>query len=233
MKHRPLNESEITALQNQGCFSSDWSRIRVTDPFSTETIHHTCFLGEVSLGHVGGSVTTGEGETRPSGLYNCTIDSCEIGNDVLIDNVQLLKNYRIMDHVIIEHVHAVSVNGTTSFGNGFEIEVLNEGGGRELMLFDRLTAQLAYILVSYRHDPALIGSLNGMIKDYASEKSSGTGTIGNDVRIINARDSLYMLFHVELVSSRPVDFQIIGQQQIAMQRESPCHFDRSSTGANC
>jgi len=186
MKHRPLNESEITALQNQGCFSSDWSGISVTDPFSTENIHHTRFLGRVRLGHLGGSITTGEGESRPSGLYNCTIESCEIGNDVLIDNVHLLKNYRIMDHVIIEHVHAVTVNGTSSFGNGFEIEVLNEGGGRELMLFDRLTAQLAYILVNYRHDPALIGSLNGMIRDYASKKSSGTGSIGNNVRIINA-----------------------------------------------
>jgi len=185
MKQRPLNNSEITALQNQGCFSSDWSKISVTDPFSTETIHHTRFMGEISLGNVGGSITTGEGDTRPSGLYNCTIDNCEIGNDVLIDNVQLLKNYRIMDHVIIEHVYAVSVNGITSFGNGYEIEVLNEGGGRELMLYDRLTAQLAYILVSYRHDPALIGAINDMIKDYASKKSSGTGTIGNDVRIIN------------------------------------------------
>jgi hypothetical protein len=186
MSQRPLNSSEITALKNQGCFSSDWSKISVTDPFSADTIYHTRLIGDISLGKLGGLIRTDEGETKTSGLYHCTVEDCEIGNNVLIDNVQLVKNYRIMDHVIIEHVHSVSVNGTTSFGNGFEIEVLNEGGGRELMLFDRLTAQLAYILVSYRHDSELIGSINRMIKEYASERSSGTGTIGKDARIINA-----------------------------------------------
>jgi NDP-sugar pyrophosphorylase family protein len=186
MSYRLLNKSEITALQNQGCFSSDWSKIRVTDPFQAGSVYHTRFIGDIGLGKLGGSIMAGEGETRTSGLYNCTIENCEIGDNVLIDNVQLVKNYRIMDEVIIEHVHSVSVTGNSTFGNGFEIEVLNEGGGRELMLFDRLTAQLAYILVSYRHDPDLIATINRMIKDDASKKSSGTGTIGKGTRIINA-----------------------------------------------
>jgi len=91
-----------------------------------------------------------------------------------------------MDRVIIEHVHSISVSGSTSFGNGFEIEVLNEGGGRELKIFDRLTAQLAYILVSYRHDPALIDAINRMIDAYVANLSSGTGSIGTGSEIINA-----------------------------------------------
>ena len=68
-----------------------------------------------------------------------------------------------MDAVIIENVDSIAVNGPSSFGNGFEIEVLNEGGGRELKMFDKLSAQLAYILVCYRHDPDLIDAINGMI----------------------------------------------------------------------
>jgi hypothetical protein len=186
MSYRPLKNSEIAALQNQGCFSSDWSKIRVTDPFSTDSVFHVRFQGVVKLGKLGGPVETHEGEIKTSGLFHSRIDSCEICNDVLIDHVNLLKNYRVMDRVIIEQVHSISVSGSASFGNGFKIEVLNEGGGRELMMFDRLTAQLAYILVSYRHDPALIGSLNRMIENYAREKSSGTGTIGSGSEIINA-----------------------------------------------
>jgi hypothetical protein len=185
MSYRSINSSEITALQHQGCFSSDWSKVTVSDPFSTASVFHTRFVGEVKLGKLGGSIKTNEGEIKTSGLYYCTLDNCEIGNDVLIDNAQVVKNYRVMDRVIIEHVHSISVSASTSFGNGEEIEVLNEGGGRELMMFDRLTAQLAYILVSYRHNPRLIEAINKMISAYADKLSSVTGTIGTGAEIVN------------------------------------------------
>ena len=186
MSHRPLNNSEKTALQNQGCFSSDWSKIEVTDSFSTDFVHQVRFMGTVKLGSLGGTVMTSKGESSTSGLYNCKIENCEIGNDVLLDNVQLVKNYRIMDQVILENVQSISVSASSTFGNGFEIEVLNEGGGRELKIFDRLSAQLAYILVSYRHNPALIDSINRMISDYAEKCSSDTGSIGTGAEIRNA-----------------------------------------------
>ncbi|MDF1574639.1 MAG: DUF4954 family protein [Bacteroidales bacterium] len=186
MSYRPLNNSEITALQNQGCFSSDWSRIEVAEPFSVESIYQVRFMGAVRLGRLGGLIETSTGEHLSSGLYHCKIENCEIGNDVLIDNVQVLKNYRIMDRVIIEHTHSLSVNAASSFGNGFEIEVLNEGGGRELKIFDRLSSQLAYMLVCYRHDTAFIETVNSMIDAYAAECLSGTGTIGTGTRIIHA-----------------------------------------------
>ncbi|MEA3463260.1 MAG: DUF4954 family protein [Bacteroidota bacterium] len=185
MSYRPIDNSEITALKNQGCFSSDWSKIQVTDAFSTDSIYQVRFEGAVKLGRLGGTIKTGKGEDKTSGLYNCKIDNCEIGNDVLLDNVQLVKNYRIMDSVIMEQVHSIAVNTSSSFGNGFEIEVLNEGGGRELKIFDKLSAQLAYILVSYRHDPGLIDSINKMIDAYAEENSSATGVVGTGTEILN------------------------------------------------
>ena len=185
MSHRTLTESEITALKNQGCFSSDWSKIEVQDPFPTDAVYQVRFVGSVKLGKLGGPIETSTGERLSSGLYNCKIENCEIGNDVLLDQVQLVKNYRIMDRAIISQVHSISVNGTTSFGNGFEIEVLNEGGGRELLIFDRLSSQLAYLLVSYRHNPDLIKAINGMISDYAAKRSSDTGNIGTSAEILN------------------------------------------------
>lgn len=185
MSHRSLNNSEKTALQNQGCFSSDWSKIEVTDSFSTDFVHQVRFMGTVKLGSLGGTVMTSKGESSTSGLYNCKIENCEIGNDVLLDNVQLVKNYKIMNQVILENVQSISVSASSTFGNGFEIEVLNEGGGRELKIFDKLSAQLAYILVSYRHNPALIDAINGMISDYAAKCSSDTGSIGTGAEIRN------------------------------------------------
>ena len=186
MSHRSLTNSEITALQNQGCFSSDWSKIEVNESFSPDSIHQVRFMGNVKLGKIGGTLQTKDGETLTSGLYSCKIENCEIGDDVLLENVQLIKNYQIKDAVIMQNVQSIAVNETSSFGNGFEIEVLNEGGGRELKIFDKLSSQLAYMLVSYRHNTALIDAINGMIDAYASEKSSGTGTIGSGASIINS-----------------------------------------------
>ncbi len=186
MTLRDLEFSEIAALKDQHCFSSDWSKIRVTENFSSDPIYNVRFKGEVVIGKLGGGISSLEGEERISGLFNCTISQCTIGNDVLIEDVHLVENYRIMDQVILENVDTVRVRGRSSFGNGKEIGVLNEGGGRELMMFDKLNAQLAFMLVFYRHEPALINALSNMIREYSSMRTSDTGNIGKGTVIINA-----------------------------------------------
>jgi len=183
---RPLNDSEITTLQNQGCISSNWSGIKVSDSFSSREIQNVRFEGDIKLGNLGSTIETNDGVKKVSGLFNCQINNCEIGNDVLINNVHQIRNYRIGDNAVIENVNTISVNGTSSFGNGFEIDVLNEGGGRELLIFDRLSAQLAYILVCYRHEPGMIAAINQMIKDYALAKSSEIGNIETGAQILNS-----------------------------------------------
>ncbi len=185
MKYRPLTDSEISVLESQDCFSSDWSDITVAGDFSPDYIRHVRFEGNVRIGKIGGEVKTGSGEIKESGLYNCKISNCELGDHLLIDNVHLVKNYRVGDGVIIENTGMVSVDGITAFGNGFGVEVLNEGGGREIPIFDGLTVQLAYMLVAYRHDPEFIGAVCGMIETYKEERTSETGSIGAGSEILN------------------------------------------------
>lgn len=138
------------------------------------------------MGKLGGSFKTGSGEQKTSGLFNSKIEECSLGDDVLIDHVRLVKNYRIENQVALENVTSMSVNGPSSFGNGVELEVLNEGGGRELKLFDRLSAQLAYMVVSYRHDPEWIASINKLIDSYVLKRTSETGSIGKGAIIQNS-----------------------------------------------
>jgi hypothetical protein len=85
--------------------------------------------------------------------------------------------------VVIENVDELSVYGETTFGNGLEIDVLNEGGGRELPIFDRLSSQLAYLVVTYRHDPQLIKVLKDSISKYTLTWKSSTGTVCKGSRI--------------------------------------------------
>ena len=77
------------------------------------------------------------------------------------------------------------MDGNCSFGNGVEVSVLNETGGREVKIFDRMSAQIAYVLAMYRHRPGLIARMNEQIEAYAREHSSERGTIGDHVTVRN------------------------------------------------
>jgi len=109
-----------------------------------------------------------------------------LGNNVLIENVQnYIANYRIGDNTIIQNLELMYVEGKSSFGNGVQASVLNETGGREVGINDKLSAHFAYIQSFYRHRPILVQKMQEIVQRYTDEVSSETGTIGNNVKIVN------------------------------------------------
>ena len=77
------------------------------------------------------------------------------------------------------------VHGTSTFGNGTELDIINEGGGRTLKIFDTLSAQTAYIITQYKHNKPLQEKLDSIVENYIQSKSSGLGIIGSKSRLIN------------------------------------------------
>ena len=152
---RNLTNTEITALQNQHCNAENWQNISVAENFSTEHIYHVSFSGRIIL------------ET-----------------DICIYR-SAIANYHIKKGAYINNVNALIVEGKTSFGNGTEVCVLNEAGGREVKIFDLMSAHTAYILAMSRHRPQLINSLNNLIDKYVAEKTTEIGEIGENARITN------------------------------------------------
>jgi hypothetical protein len=185
MSYRKLRNDEISALRSNGCTSESWNDVEVSDLFSPVSIRNVRFAGSVRIGELNGTVEIEPGITRSCGLYDAYIDNCSIGDRVYIANIGNLVGYTIGDDVIIESTGSVSVTGTTSFGNGVRLNILNEAGGRELIIYDTLSVQIAYLMVTCRHDKDFISHLFQMIHTYVSGKSSETGTIGNGVRIRN------------------------------------------------
>jgi carbonic anhydrase/acetyltransferase-like protein (isoleucine patch superfamily) len=183
MQYRALTDKEIKVLCQQGCQAREWKDISVQEGFSTENILKVSFSGKIKLGCFRDNVEVEKGVSKPSGLYNSYIHNCAIGNNVFISQVQNLVNYNIEDNVIIENTGSLVVNSESTFGNATNIDVLNESGGRELPLFDMLSAQIAYMVVLYRHDKELIAALKSMINEYSQSKKSSTGRIENGVRI--------------------------------------------------
>ena len=152
MTHRNLTATEIEELQLKGCIAEDWNNILVHNKFKHDHFKNVRFSGHVKLGVFEESFTLPGGLEKHSGLRNVWIHNCEIGDNALIVNVEnYVANYRIGNNVHIQNVHSLFVDGESSFGNGVEVAVLNETGGREVLIYDKLSAHVAYILSFYRH----------------------------------------------------------------------------------
>ena len=182
-KYRNLTDIEIKQLKNQGCSAESWSAVKVNEKFSTHNIHHVIFNGKIFLGYFNKILEITDGINQPSGIRNAMISNCTIGDDVYIANVRYMYNYQIANQVVIDNVDRLIVTGETTFGNGTELDVFNEGGGREVIIFDVLNAQIAYMMAAYRHDHTFIENLKQMINNYVQQKASNIGKIEEKTRI--------------------------------------------------
>ncbi|MDR0833589.1 MAG: DUF4954 family protein [Candidatus Symbiothrix sp.] len=188
MSWRKLTENEIAVLTAQFCRCDDWSQIHVVEGFNPNFVCNSNFSGEVFIGLFEKEITFFGGVKKHSGIFNATIHNCNIGNNVYIGQIRnYIANYNIADDVVIENVDLLAVDGVSSFGNGTLVSVLNETGGRELPIYDHLSAHLAYILALYRHRPMVIDKLTAMINDYVQSVSSEKGTVGKNARLTNCR----------------------------------------------
>ena len=187
MTYRRLTEQEISQLKMNGCTATNWSDIEVVPEFVTDYIYYTRFSGQVKLGVFDYEFTLAGGIKKHAGLYHVTLHNVTVGNYCCIENVKnYIANYSIGDYTFIENVDIILVDGHSSFGNGVEVAVLNETGGREVLIHDRLSAHQAYIMALYRHRPELIEKMRGIIENYAEANASDMGTIGSHVTIVDS-----------------------------------------------
>jgi carbonic anhydrase/acetyltransferase-like protein (isoleucine patch superfamily) len=185
-KHRKLTPEEIAALQAQSCYCEDWALIEVPETVDIAHIHHTRFSGHVTLGAFRKEFELPGGLKKHSGLRHVTLHNCTLGDDVLIENVQnYIVNYHIGDGCFIQNVNVLVTEGDASFGNNVAVSVLNETGGREVPIYNTLSASLAYLIALYRHRPLLIERLQDMISAYTEKISNRYGSIGDGVKITN------------------------------------------------
>ena len=188
MEYRNLTTDEIQTLTAAGCSATQWSDVTVaTEGFDASRVHNVRFSGEVKIGALTASFDMPGGVKQEAGLSNAALHNVTIGNNCYINNVHnYIANYLIGDGTYIENVDAILVEGRSTFGNGVEVSVLNETGGREVMMTDKLSAQMAYFMALYRHRPALIARLREIALYYTNKHASAVGSIGHGVKIQNS-----------------------------------------------
>ena len=184
---RKLTEDEVRTLEAHLCTAADWDMIEVSEDFSPEHVRNTRFSGRIRMGAFRKEFALPGGMRKHSGLYHATLHNVVVGDDCCIENVKnYIANYTIGHDTFIENVDIILTDGTSSFGNGVEVSVLSETGGREVAIHDRLSAQTAYIMALYRHRPEMISRLKEMVAHYVEGVSSDMGTIGSDVVIVDS-----------------------------------------------
>lgn len=184
--YRSLTSKEIECLVAQNCTADNWDNISVSQSFSTQHIHHVYFSGEIRLGAFDGVFTLPGGVKQQAGIRYATLHNVSVGDNCFISNIHnYIANYNIGDNTFIENVDLILVDGLSAFGNDVEVSVLNETGGRNVSIHDKLSAQQAYIMALYRHRPKLVERMRGMAEFYARKHASTVGTIGNNVTIAN------------------------------------------------
>ncbi len=181
---RLITQDEIKQLKQQRCYSQNWNTIFVKDGFGTERIWDTEFSGEIKLGLFHSKCELPGGVKKQSGLCKVKLHNVAIGDNTCIENIHnYIANYDIGEGCIIENVDKIVVDGLSSFGNGIEASVLNETGGREVPINDKLSAHFAYIIALYRHRPELIKKMHSLVDFYSKKHSSDRGFIGKNVKI--------------------------------------------------
>jgi len=185
---RNLSQHEIGSLIANLCVAEDWTKVFVSECFSTEHIHNVRFSGRVVLGCFEKTFSLPGGLHRHSGIRNATIHNCEVGDDVFIENISNhISNYKIYGSCFIQNVDAIFVDRTSRFGCNTPVSVLNETGGREVPIYPQLSSSLAYMIALYRHKGLAIDNIVEMIGKSAAEHESDTGSIGEGVEIVNTQ----------------------------------------------
>ena len=182
--YRLLTEAEIAALKDHANSADDWAQVWVKEDFVPKYILNTHFSGWVRLGLFEKTFDLPGGISKHSGLYYTYLHNVEVGDNCCIEHVNnYIANYTIGEETFISNVDTILVQGETTFGNGVEVSVLNETGGREVLSYDQLSAHEAYFMAMYRHRPEFIQRLRQLIMSYIDGLRSSHGTIGAHAHI--------------------------------------------------
>lgn len=183
---RQINNQEIRQLKQQRCHSLDWTKVFVHPDFRPERVWDAAFSGEIRLGLFESVFELPGGVKIHSGICHAKLHNVTVGDNTCIENIHnYIANYDIGSDCIIENAERILVDGISHFGNGVEVSVLSETGGREVPINDKLSAHFAYIMALYRHRPALIKKMKELVTYYADKHASERGTIGRGVKISN------------------------------------------------
>src|SRR5260370_42685433 len=107
-----------------------------------------------------------------AGVYGRRVADCIIGNDAVVQDVRILANVVVGEAAILFDCGRILCEGETTFGNGFDLPLAIETGGREVPVFAEMDLGLAEIIALRRSDPTLLDRFREAVADYVRQVRS-------------------------------------------------------------
>lgn len=189
-EYRQLNGFEIEILIRNGNTSDDWSKILVSSAFDPVLVKNSKFFGLIRIGKLEPWYLEFHNLKMPVGIYNSTIISTDIGDNVCIENVAYLSHYIIGNEVMLANINELATTDYSKFGNGILkdgeneniriwLELRNENAGRKVIPFHDMEAGDAMLWSQFPEDKLLGEKLVDMTARTFSSKRGYYGTIGD------------------------------------------------------
>ncbi len=196
--YRLLAPAEIRTLEKNNNTADDWKNIRVAEGFNPKLVQHCEFYGLVRIGKLEEYFAEYNNLRVPIGLYYSTIISSDIGDNVVIDNVNYLSHYIIGNNALLANINEIGTTNHAKFGNGvikkgekesvrIWLEICNENTGRSVLPFNGMTAADAWLWSKYKDDTLLQEKLKEFTDHQYDTNRGYYGKIGERTVIKNCR----------------------------------------------
>jgi len=198
IKYRHLNAQEIEILVRNINTSDNWNHLLVSDAFNPDLVRNCKFFGLVRIGKLEPYYLEFHNLRMPVGLYNSTIISCDIGDNVVVSNTNYLSHYIVGNEVMIVNVNELATTNTSKFGNGIIkqgesesvriwLELCNENAGRKVIPFNGMLPGDAWIWSKYRDDEQLMDKFKLFTEKKFDQLRGYYGKIGDRTVIKNCK----------------------------------------------
>lgn len=194
--YRKLTAKEIQTLVRNDNSADDWNNIEVAPTFDPKLVKRCSFFGKIRIGKLEPLFHEFNNLRMPVGIYNSTIISCDIGDNVVIDQISFMSHIITGNDVLLVNIQELSSTDHAKFGNGVVkigedpavriwMELANENGGRKVLPFNGMLAADAWIWSKYRDNEKLLEKLQEFTDDKFDRKRGYYGKIGDRTVIKN------------------------------------------------
>lgn len=195
-KYRKLNTAELNTLKANANTSNNWAHVQVSDAFNPNLVKNCAFYGLVRIGKLEPFFAEFNNLRMPVGLYNSTIISCDIGDNVVIDNVNFMSHYIVGNEAMLVNINELATTNHSKFGNGvlkkgeresvrIWMEICNENAGRSVLPFNGMLTGDAWLWSKYRDDEKLLEKFKEFTDKRFDTKRGYYGKIGDRTVIKN------------------------------------------------
>jgi len=180
---RALTREEIAVMEDRGCRADDWAQVTVAQDFDAFRVRRSHFKGRCVLGRFTGEVEVMPGISLATGIYDCTLINCQVGNDCLLENVRFAASTVIDRDAVLFDVGSITCSGAAAFGCGQDLKLACELGGREVPLWAEITVEEAAVIVRERGDLAGQQAVRAAVQRYMQAVTSPVNWVRRTARI--------------------------------------------------